>query len=102
MTAKKDDVPKAAEGLSRAEKKQVKESQRPRAAVVYEFVRAQGEAELIRPISSSRPNPGFCFGFRQPLLRYVKECSCNLRTYTESAQTAWSCDNCERMSAVVL
>jgi hypothetical protein len=100
MMAKKDDVPKAAEGLSRAEKKQVKESQRPRAAVVYEIVRAQGEAELIRPISSSRPNPGF--GFRQPLLRYVKECSCNLRSYPESVQTAWSCDNCARMSAVVL
>lgn len=45
-------VAEAAEGLSRAEVKHVKESQRPRAAVVYEIVRAEGEAELIRPVSA--------------------------------------------------
>ncbi len=40
------------EGLSRAEVKQVKEARRPRAAVVYEIVRTEGEAELIRPFSA--------------------------------------------------
>jgi len=40
------------EGLSRAEVKHVKESRRPRAAVVYEIVRTEGEAELIRPFSA--------------------------------------------------
>lgn len=42
----------APEGLSRAEVKHVKESLRPRAAVVYEIVRTEGEAELIRPFSA--------------------------------------------------
>lgn len=42
----------AGEGLSRAEVKHIKESRRPRAAVVYEIVRTEGEAELIRPISA--------------------------------------------------
>lgn len=45
-------VPDAVEGLSRAEVKHVKDSARPRAAVVYEIVRAEGEAELIRPFSA--------------------------------------------------
>lgn len=45
-------VPVAAEGLSRAEAKHVKEAARPRAAVVYEIVRTEGEAELIRPFSA--------------------------------------------------
>ena len=45
-------VPDATEGLSRAEEKHVKDSARPRAAVVYEIVRAEGEAELIRPFSA--------------------------------------------------
>jgi len=40
------------EGLSRAEVKHVQESRRPRAAVVYEIVRTEGEAELIRPFSA--------------------------------------------------
>jgi formate/nitrite transporter FocA (FNT family) len=40
------------EGLSRAEVKHVKDSRRPRAAVVYEIVRTEGEAELIRPFSA--------------------------------------------------
>ena len=53
-TAKVGDVKatEAGEGLSRAEVKHVKESRRPRAAVVYEIVRTEGEAELIRPLSA--------------------------------------------------
>ncbi len=47
-----EQVPVAAEGLSRAEEKHVKEAARPRAAVVYEIVRTEGEAELIRPFSA--------------------------------------------------
>ena len=42
----------AVEGLSREETKHVKEALRPRAAVVYEIVRTEGEAELIRPLSA--------------------------------------------------
>ena len=42
----------AVEGLSREETKHVKEALRPRAAVVYEIVRTEGEAELIRPFSA--------------------------------------------------
>lgn len=43
---------KSGEGLSREEVKHVKESRRPRAAVVYEIVRTEGEAELVRPFSA--------------------------------------------------
>ena len=50
MTSEKPATP--AEGLSRAEVKQVKEALRPRAAVVYEIVRTEGEAELVRPFSA--------------------------------------------------
>ena len=42
----------AVEGLSREETKHVKEALRPRAALVYEIVRTEGEAELIRPFSA--------------------------------------------------
>lgn len=42
----------AGEGLSREEVKHVKEAARPRAAVVYEIVRTEGEAELVRPASA--------------------------------------------------
>jgi len=42
----------AVEGLSREETKHVKEALRPRAAVAYEIVRTEGEAELIRPFSA--------------------------------------------------
>ncbi len=45
-------VSSSPEGLSREEVKQVKEARRPRAAVVYEIVRTEGEAELIRPFSA--------------------------------------------------
>ncbi len=45
-------TPVAGEGLSREETKHVKESARPRAAVVYEIVRTEGEAELVRPASA--------------------------------------------------
>jgi formate/nitrite transporter FocA (FNT family) len=44
--------PETAEGLSRKEVKHVKDAARPRAAVVYEIVRTEGEAELIRPFSA--------------------------------------------------
>lgn len=44
--------PEAPEGLSRKEARQVKDSARPRVAVVYEIVRTEGEAELIRPFSA--------------------------------------------------
>lgn len=50
MTSEKPATP--AEGLSRAEVKQVKDALRPRAAVVYEIVRTEGEAELVRPFSA--------------------------------------------------
>jgi formate/nitrite transporter FocA (FNT family) len=47
-----DDVPPAEHGLSEEEQDRVKEAQRPRAPVVYEIVRAEGEAELRRPVSA--------------------------------------------------
>lgn len=56
VTAKKPSDSKSAgkpaEGLSREEARHVKESRRPRAAVVYEIIRAEGEAELLRPFSA--------------------------------------------------
>ena len=44
--------PPPGSGLSRKERAQVRESVKPRAAVVYEIIRVQGEAELRRPVSS--------------------------------------------------
>jgi formate/nitrite transporter FocA (FNT family) len=55
VTAKKPPSPtdsKPGDGLSRDEVKHVKEARRPRAAVVYEIVRTEGEAELVRPFSA--------------------------------------------------
>ena len=44
--------PTPGSGLSRKERQQVRDSTRPRPAVVYEIIRAQGEAELRRPVSA--------------------------------------------------
>ncbi len=45
-------VPEAGRGLSDKEQNVVEEGQRPRAPVVYEIVRLEGERELRRPVSS--------------------------------------------------
>ncbi len=45
-------VPDAEHGLSEEEQSKVIEGQRPRAAVVYEIIRVEGESELRRPVSS--------------------------------------------------
>ncbi len=47
-----EDVPEAERGLSGKEQSAVEEAQRPRAPVVYEIVRQEGESELRRPMSS--------------------------------------------------
>ncbi len=47
-----EEVPEAQLGLSEKEKADVEEAQRPRAPVVYEIVRLEGENELCRPVSS--------------------------------------------------
>lgn len=47
-----DDVPDTEPGLSEREQGEVIDSLRPRAAVVYEIIRVEGESELRRPISS--------------------------------------------------
>jgi formate/nitrite transporter FocA (FNT family) len=47
-----EEVPEAERGLSDKEQSDVAEGQRPRAAVVYEIVRVEGESELRRPVSS--------------------------------------------------
>lgn len=44
--------PPPGSGLSRKERAQVHHAVKPRAAVVYEIIRVQGEAELRRPVSS--------------------------------------------------
>lgn len=43
---------KPGSGLSRKERQMVRESVKPRAAVVYEIIRREGEAELRRPTSA--------------------------------------------------
>ena len=45
-------VPEAERGLTQKEIGDVEQSQRPRAPVVYEIVRLEGERELRRPLSS--------------------------------------------------
>ena len=47
-----DEVPDAERGLSDKEQSEVQEAQRPRAPVVYEIIRLEGERELRRPVSS--------------------------------------------------
>ena len=44
--------PQPGSGLSRKERAQVRESVKPRPAVIYEIIRMQGEAELRRPASA--------------------------------------------------
>lgn len=44
--------PQPGSGLSRKERAQVRESVKPRPAVIYEIIRTQGEAELRRPASA--------------------------------------------------
>lgn len=46
------EVPQAERGLSDKEQGEVQEAQRPRAPVVYEIIRLEGERELRRPISA--------------------------------------------------
>ncbi len=47
-----EEVPEAERGLSEKEQREVREAQRPRAPVVYEIIRLQGEGELRRPVAS--------------------------------------------------
>ena len=47
-----DDAQDAERGLSAKEQSEVREAQRPRAPVVYEIIRLQGESELRRPAAS--------------------------------------------------
>lgn len=44
--------PQPQEGLTRQETKEVKERRRLRAAVVYEVIRLEGEAELARKFNA--------------------------------------------------
>ena len=45
-------TPQTQEGLTRHETKEVKERRRLRAAVVYEIIRLEGEAELARTFTA--------------------------------------------------
>ncbi len=45
-------VPEAERGLTEKEQSEVEQGQRPRAPVVYEIIRLEGERELLRPIAS--------------------------------------------------
>src|SRR5208337_2153113 len=47
-----EEVPEAERGLSDKEQSEVQEAQRPRAPVVYEIIRVEGERELRRPVSA--------------------------------------------------
>ena len=47
-----EEVPEAERGLSEKEQIDVREAQRPRAPVVYEIIRHEGESELRRPVAS--------------------------------------------------
>jgi len=47
-----EDIPEAERGLSRKEQGDIEDAQRPRAPVVYEIVRREGERELRRPFSA--------------------------------------------------
>ncbi len=47
-----EEVPEAERGLTDKEQSEVREAQRPRAPVVYEIIRLEGERELQRPIAS--------------------------------------------------
>jgi len=47
-----EDVPEAERGLTDKEQSEVEKAQRPRAPVVYEIIRLEGERELRRPAAS--------------------------------------------------
>ena len=47
-----EEIPEAERGLTDKEQSEVREAQRPRAPVVYEIIRLEGERELQRPIAS--------------------------------------------------
>ena len=47
-----EEVPEAERGLTEKEQSEVREAQRPRAPVVYEIIRLEGERELRRPVAS--------------------------------------------------
>jgi formate-nitrite transporter family protein len=47
-----DEAPEAERGLTDKEQSEVREAQRPRAPVVYEIIRLEGERELRRPAAS--------------------------------------------------
>ncbi len=47
-----EQIPEAERGLSDKEQSEVQEAQRPRAPVVYEIIRVEGERELLRPVSA--------------------------------------------------
>lgn len=47
-----EQVPEAERGLTDKEQGEVREAQRPRAPVVYEIIRLEGERELRRPVSA--------------------------------------------------
>ncbi|HWJ17862.1 MAG TPA: formate/nitrite transporter family protein [Geobacterales bacterium] len=47
-----EEIPEAERGLTDKEQSEVREAQRPRAPVVYEIIRLEGESELKRPIAS--------------------------------------------------
>ena len=47
-----EEIPETERGLTDKEQSEVREAQRPRAPVVYEIIRLEGESELKRPIAS--------------------------------------------------
>ncbi len=47
-----EEIPEAEHGLTDKEQSEVREAQRPRAPVVYEIIRLEGERELQRPLAS--------------------------------------------------
>ena len=52
QSSDEDEAPDAERGLSEKEQSEVREAQRPRAPVVYEIIRLEGERELRRPAAS--------------------------------------------------
>ena len=52
LSLDEEEIPEAERGLTDKEQSEVREAQRPRAPVVYEIIRLEGESELKRPIAS--------------------------------------------------
>jgi hypothetical protein len=52
QSSDEDEAPDVERGLSEKEQSEVREAQRPRAPVVYEIIRLEGERELRRPAAS--------------------------------------------------